>query len=444
MKNWRILLISTLFLFSPLKTAHPEYQVLKKIIIDYNTYILEDFPQQGEVGILKLPPLVARSFGLKVYVDSDYHEAMELFKKAHHCLEDAKRYLVERRKESFAHELAQKAGDLFLTYKRLDQRAKHLMSAYISRLNPGNDQRLEKEKCLILMEKLLDKCLRENDYCLRDSLGMFYNLSKGITPKPTLTVTNIRFVNHVYNQYLKLGLDEPNHFNLERVNLGVTNKGWKSILEDNVLPYVPIIERILNDPMLKIYPVDPLLFISLIKKESFFNPLAVSSVGAAGLTQIMPYTAKALGMRQVHIPHYYVKACKLLKKERELKSQAINTLYQINEKNKLQLSRKARSLMQKAIDIKKLKESLFLRYKKELIHSKWDQRLDPEKALRFGFIYFSQMLKINEGDLSLALASYNAGPGKVKQYNGIPPFEETINFRNKVLKYYREYQRNSY
>ena len=48
-------------------------------------------------------------------------------------------------------------------------------------------------------------------------------------------------------------------------------------------------------------------------------------------------------------------------------------------------------------------------------------------------------MKAQNGDISLALASYNAGPHRVKQYNGIPPYKETVSFRNMVLKYYREY-----
>ena len=48
-------------------------------------------------------------------------------------------------------------------------------------------------------------------------------------------------------------------------------------------------------------------------------------------------------------------------------------------------------------------------------------------------------MKMQKGDISLALASYNAGPHRVKEYNGLPPYAETVTFRNTVLKFYREY-----
>ena len=48
-------------------------------------------------------------------------------------------------------------------------------------------------------------------------------------------------------------------------------------------------------------------------------------------------------------------------------------------------------------------------------------------------------MKEHGGDVSLALAAYNAGSGKVKEYRGIPPFGETVRFRNRVLEYYRDY-----
>ena len=87
----------------------------------------------------------------------------------------------------------------------------------------------------------------------------------------------------------------------------------------------------------------------------------------------------------------------------------------------------------------KERKKLFSQYKKELIKAKDDDRLKAEKSIEFGLKYFAGLLKDQKGDMSLALASYNAGPHRVKQYNGLPPFNETIGFRNKVLKFYREY-----
>lgn len=98
-------------------------------------------------------------------------------------------------------------------------------------------------------------------------------------------------------------------------------------------------------------PVD--LLASLIAQESAFNPRAVSPVGAAGLGQLMPETARQLGVRRV-----------------------FNT----------------------------------------------EENLDG--AAR----YLRQMLLLNGMRTSLALAAYNAGPGAVANYGGIPPYAETQNY----------------
>ena len=63
---------------------------------------------------------------------------------------------------------------------------------------------------------------------------------------------------------------------------------------------------------------------------------------------------------------------------------------------------------------------------------------DPEQNIMGGAKYISDMLKNYNGDVSLALAAYNAGSNNVKKYGGIPPFKETQNYVKKVLENYQK------
>lgn len=105
------------------------------------------------------------------------------------------------------------------------------------------------------------------------------------------------------------------------------------------------------------YGVSKSLLIAVAKAESNFNPNDVSHAGASGIMQLMPGTAKSLGVKNVFDPYENI--------------------------------------------------------------------MGGAKLLRDNIRSF--------GSVPLALAAYNAGPGAVKKYNGVPPYKETQNYVKKIM-----------
>ena len=123
---------------------------------------------------------------------------------------------------------------------------------------------------------------------------------------------------------------------------------------------LPHLESVIQPAAAK-YGLDPNLVAAVIWAESSGDPNAVSKKGAQGLMQLMPATARELGVGNV---------------------------------------------------------------------------LDPGQNVDAGSHYLRKMLDEHDGDLSLALAAYNAGPDAVRKYGGVPPYRETRDYVGRVMRVY--------
>ena len=132
--------------------------------------------------------------------------------------------------------------------------------------------------------------------------------------------------------------------------------GFQDVLGKNMTAAATSMDAIFEEAA-ACYDISPRLLRAVAKAESNFNPKAVSGAGAMGVMQLMPGTARSLGVSDPY---------------------------------------------------------------------------DARQNIMGGAKYLKQNLD-RFGDVSLALAAYNAGPGSVQKYGGVPPYKETQNYVRKIM-----------
>jgi hypothetical protein len=426
--------------------AAAQASLLKEILVLKNQTDLEkslqDGSYRGEAGLLRMKPEVAGSHGMRVFMNQDYWDSRAGFARAGAFLDQARAAMMSQETEPRPGFHIRTIADNYLNHRRALEEATQSLLRYREKLTVEVDDRLREDISGEMMDHLLHESLKKAENRLRDGLGYFYNACRGIPGgESALTPDNVEFVNEVFHRFKSEASGNiKESFNLDRIVDYGRQKPWlwkPAFPED--FPYTSFVEDTMRTLRNQDCEVDPLLFLALIRRESNFDASAVSYAGAAGLSQIMPGTALDLGVRTVFYPEYLIEAGVLLDQERKARARAMDALYRIRESNKNALAAKARAFMRMAMDLSRQREKLQQRYRKELLELRADDRLNPSVAIEFGYSYFCALMKEHDGDISLGLAAYNAGAGRVREYNGIPPFGETVRFRNRVLEYYRNY-----
>ncbi|MDZ7840433.1 MAG: lytic transglycosylase domain-containing protein [Gammaproteobacteria bacterium] len=58
---------------------------------------------------------------------------------------------------------------------------------------------------------------------------------------------------------------------------------------------------------------------------------------------------------------------------------------------------------------------------------------DPHQNLKAGVLYLKHLIELFDGNVTMAVAAYKAGPNRVRRYRGVPPYSETRNYLTKVM-----------
>lgn len=161
------------------------------------------------------------------------------------------------------------------------------------------------------------------------------------------------------NNYSGSVLGTANNLSFRNILQNIQNAQTNNSASASAVSAGATMDQIFEEAAKK-YGIDANLLKAVGKAESDFNASAVSSAGAAGVMQLMPATAKSLGVTDPY---------------------------------------------------------------------------NARQNIMGGAKYLSQMLDRYDGNVKLALAAYNAGPGNVDKYGGVPPFKETQNYVSRVLGY---------